>query len=359
MTQYVLRAVNTDDSIQDVGLSFTSLSYSKTINAVGALTLKFIGAHADAAADIFKEDTRILVFRQPNGGASYLDCEAVWFVTRAILSVGSDRKMVLDVGAKSALDLAARNLIAFASGSSQSTVLGAADNEMKRIINLNIGPGGGTRALRGLSVQGNSGLGANVSKQGGWRDLLQAVQEIARDSEAGGTAIYFDIIATGLTTMQFRTWIGQPGAVRSAPTMSLEAGTLRAASWGFDRENDVNVVYGLGQEVAGARQVVTATDGSATTTPWSRRETTIDARNAKLTAELQSEANAELKRRRPKSVVVTADAADTTAAVYGRDWNYGDRIPVSVGGLRYSCLVESVQVSVSGSKEEVKASLKF
>lgn len=358
-TDYSIRLTATDGTVLEGPETFISLSYSKSINAPGALTMSILDDGSRNWANVIDEDTRIMVWRSANGRPARPDLDATWFVTKAIMNQTQDRKRVFDVAAKSALDLASRRLIAYAAGSAQATVNGAAADMMKRLVTENLGASAGAgRVITGLSVQANSSQGATVNKQVGWRNLSQSIQEIARDSEAQGTALYFDIVATSPTTLEFRVVLGQPGAIRSSPVLSLEAGTLRAASWGFDREGTPNVIYGLGQEFQGARQVVTATHSNSTATPFSRREESIEARNATTTAQLQAEANAEMQRRKPVDVVV-AEVADAEGALYGVHWNYGDRIDVLVNGKRYTCLVEGVQVQVSGAREQIKATLRF
>lgn len=339
--------------------TFTSLQYSKAVNSVGALGLSLLDTDDSNWAATFVEDMRIQVWRTPGEGyRPYLDLDAVWFVTKNVTTIGQDRKRTLEIGAKSALDLAARRIVAYSSGSAQATVAGAAETMIKRIISENLGASAGGGRTLSISVPTSAGLGASTNKQVGWRNALQSIQEIARDSEAQGTPLYFDIVAAGSTALQFQVWVGQPGTVRTSPLLSLESGTLRSASWGFDRDGTQNVVYGLGQEFGGARQVAAVFVPAATATPFSRREVTLDARNAVLTSELTAEARSELLRNQPKDVIV-AELANVQGALYGVHWKYGDRVSVLVGGKRYAGMVDSIQVSVSGSREQVQARLKF
>lgn len=210
-----------------------------------------------------------------------------------------------------------------------------------------------------MTVAPNVSKGASANKQVGWRNCLQAIQEMARDSEGNGTPIYYDVVTTA-GGMEFRTWIGQPGVDRRTTTsLSLENGTLRSAAWGFDRENAVTLVYGLGQEFSGARQQVLVADSSNIRSGFDVRETSIDARNATLTSELTDEASAELQRRKSKTFV-SAEIANVQAAQYGVHWNYGDRVTVVVDGIGYGALIEGVQVQVdSNGVENVRATLRY
>lgn len=357
-SKYSIRLVKVDGSVLESPATFTSLNYSKTLNAPGALSMSFLVDGSVDLVSLFPEDTRLMVWREVDKFGQRLDLDAVWFVTSAVMNHGQDRKRTFDIKAKSALDLASRKLVAYAAGAAQATISGAAADMMKRVVTENLGASAGTgRIIPGLTVQANSSQGATINKQVGWRNVLQTIQECARDSESQGTALYFDIISTGTNTMEFRVWLGQPGAIRTSPVLSLEAGTLSAGSWGFDRDGP-NVIYALGQEFGGARQVVSASHSTAAATPFSRREESIEARNAGLTSQLQAEANAEMQRRKPKDVVV-ATVANTEGALYGVHWNFGDRIDVLINGKRYTCLVEGVQVQVSGGKEQISATLRY
>lgn len=361
--QYVVKVLTPEGVQYALPPTYIELSYAKTVNAVGAATLKFL-VNDKVNAAMFPENTRIQIWRSVNGAPAYLDLEATWFVTRNITTVGSDRKKMLEIGARSALDLVNRRIVASASGSSGATIATYADDEIKRIVSEQIANNATIVTGRpGLSaymtVAPNVSKGASANKQVGWRNCLQAIQEMARDSEGNGTPIYYDVVTTA-GGMEFRTWISQPGVDRRTTTsLSLENGTLRSAAWGFDRENAVTVVYGLGQEFSGARQQVLAADTSNIRNGFDVRETSVDARNATLTSELADEASAELQRRKAKTFV-SAEIANVQAALYGVHWNYGDRVTVVVDGVGYGALIEGVQIQVdSNGAENVRATLRY
>lgn len=363
MTDYSLRIIRGDGSIMDGPSTFQKLEYSKAINTPGALSLILL-EDDNAWSKVLIEDTRIQVWREPQDWQGYIDLDATWFVTTNVTTRGDNRQQIVQVAAKSALDLADRRIVAYHAGSAQATINNKADDQMKRIITENLGASAGAgRVITGLTVAANAGQAPVVNKQIAWRGVLQTLQEIARDSETAGTPLYYDIITSGSNGLEFRTWIGQPGSIRTSPILSLEAGSLRSASWGFDRDSVTNVVYGLGPEFGGVRVVATATDSSYAATPYSRRESTVDARvaaeSATPTADTQAEANAEMKRRRPKEITVAAETANNEGARYGVHWGFGDRIPVSVDGRRYTCLVEAVSVVVEQGREQIKATLRF
>jgi hypothetical protein len=236
---------------------------------------------------------------------------------------------------------------------------------IKRVVTENFGSGAGAgRNLSAyISVQSNRSLGGQTDKQASFSNCLQTIQDMAKDSEQGGISVYFDLVPNGQGLFEFRTYIGQTGRNRTSGidtcVMSLQDGTLRSGSYGFDYSGAVNVLYGLGQELNGARQIVSSTDSSTVAlSPFSRRESSVDARKAILTPQLQAECDAELARQKPKSTVV-ADVADGRGSRYGIDWILGDRIIVQLGGNLYPCLIDNVHVSVSGDREQIQATLRF
>jgi hypothetical protein len=345
---------------------FTSLTYAKSVNAAGSLSMKMSRRQFDRSG--LMEDSRILVWRSPAGtGGPSLEMSAQWLVTSILTTYDNDGSQTVSIKAQSALDLLDRRIIAFLAGTAGATANGKADDMMKRVVNENVSAAAGVG--RDWSpyfiVDRNTGLGASIQKQLSYRSVLSTIQEMAKDSETQGTPVYFDVVSVSPSVLMFKTWAGQPGVDRTvnpytSKSISLESGALRSATWGFDSDGKYNVVYGLGQESGGVRQIVAAVDTMpVTVSPFWRREETVDARGAELTAELLGEARAELARVRNKKVV-QATIANNSVVRYGVDWTYGDRLNVEIEGQRYACLVESVSVTVDkNGTDSVSATLRY
>lgn len=358
MSEYRVIVLTPTGTRVDEIASFIELGYAKSINAVGQLSMRF-GPRSGVDPDLFQEDTRLQVWRR-SGSRSYLEMNQEWLVD-AVTNAQDRNGRSFNVRAKSALTLAERRFVAF--GSAATAVTGAADNLMRQIVrDAFIGsalPNGNLQEY--ISVPANLSLGPTVTKAAGQRLILQALQDISRDSEQAGTPVYFDFVSRG-GNLVFETWVDQPGARRlqgaDDPVISLETGSIASAEWGFDLSGTTNVIVAIGESVAGATQIGSASHGSYARTPFSRREGLIDARNAKTTTELNAEASAELQRKRPKKFI-NAEIANVSSAPYGERWAYGDRVPLVVDGVEYTPMVESVSVSVRNGTEEIRAVLRF
>lgn len=353
--------------------ALTSLSYTLTVNAVGALTMAM--PRDVLSDDDVVEDARIEVWRKPDGGTWTREGDTVWLLQREARGISQDRGRYRRIGAVTANHLLTRRIVNGAPGSAAALKTGAACDVMKAYVAGAAGASAGTWAWSGgsasrywptLGIQANDGYGITLTKDASYRNLLTTLQEICRD--ASQTSITcFDLVPTS-STLEFRTYLGQRGVNRTSAigtgasgqlTISAERGNLGGTvETEIDYADSASVVVAGGQG-QGTNRVI-GLYGAAeriTSTPYGLREAFVNATQVTTFNGVVAEAVAELRSQQPRRTL-TGTLLSVPGAEYGIDWNWGDIVRGEFEHDVFSVWIDAVSVSLSGGVETISPTLR-
>ncbi len=327
--------------------------YTRAVNLAGAFKLPLGGVFDDSLLAI---DQRVQVWRQPTGGALYLDFQG--FIRDIRRSDDkNDRRTTTILGGDMNYLLSSR-IVAYAAGSAEASKSNQADDMMKDIVRENLGGSAvATRDLtgQGFSVQADTTDAPSITKAFSYRNVLTVLQELADASYQEGTHLYFGIASTSDTDIEFRTKIDQWGADRSWPDganpviVSQEMSNLQGPLLEFDHFDEINFVYSGGQGEEEGRNVREVEDTTRQgISIWNRREGFRDARDRETDAGVDDAGEALLNKRRP-ALRFNGILMDTKGTQYGLNWQFGDRVTIQYAGFTYDALVNKVEVIVDGN----------
>lgn len=333
-----------------------SFSWTRVINDIGRCRIVLKG---NFDRSLLARDNRIEVWRAPTP-TSDLRLEDTYLIRRPIITtnaVGLQRQTVF---AMSPTELLSRRIVAFVTGSSQSSKTDLVDDMMKEIVDENLGASAGVDdfgASRSFDssffgVQADAGAGPSITKSFAWRNVLVILQDLSDAAREAGTEVYFAIVPTSVTTFEFQTFIDQPGQDRRLPAgsgpilFSLDQGNIEVPVLEDDFEDEVNYVYGGGQGEAAGRDIQEVRDlDRINASIWNRREAFRDSRHEATSAGVTDEAEIRLIEGRPKRRF-SADLLSVDGARYGLDWDFGDRVTVEYLKEQFNALTRAVSISV-------------
>lgn len=336
------------------------LEYVKSLEKAGYFSIQF-GKALDT--ELLQVDRFIEIFRRPVGGS--LSMDFLGFLRYWEREFSKD-VYSLTLAGPDQNDILARRIVAYAAGTAQAGITGAADDGVKDVFNENF-LSGATDADRRLdhnfmdiTVQGDASAGASVDKGFAWRDVPRVMKDVADAAETAGERVYYWLAALGINengsvpVMQFQTATGQPGNdLTNVVIFSPEWGNVEKASLAVDYREEVNYVYAGGQGEGSERVIQTASDtGRINASIYNRREAFVDARNEADPDRVQDVADAALAAGRPVRTF-EATLLDTSQARYGLDWNLGDKVTVRAFGEQFAGIVRTVKVKVSRGEESI------
>ncbi len=308
-------------------------------------------------------DRRIAIYRQPENGSLSLDF--VMLARKFETTTTSQGQTQKKITGGDFNELLTRRIIATYAGSSESEMTGTADNIMKEAVRDSFidnadysGTADPSRSISdyGFTVQADMSDGATLSKGFAWKNNNTVLQDIQADSKAQGREVFFGIIPTSETTMEFRTWAAGRDRTSSGVNpivFSLEWGNLVNPRLVYDSSNEVNYVYGGGQGKESERVIQTASDETRINSSRLNRREAFAFSNGKTSDPVLSDAKTELERKRP-TVRLFADISSTPLTPYGglNGWNLGDMITVNYSGKQIDMLIRAVRVVVSPDGNE-------
>lgn len=333
---------------------FGSLDYTKIQNGTGAFSL-LLPVSLDFS--LIQEDTRIAVFRKPDGGIKSLDfCGLVRYIERSTRGHSQYRT----VAGPDLNDLLATRIIAYAATTAYADKTGHADDVMKAYVRENMGAlvVDTWRDLSdyGFTVAVDTALGTTLSKSAPWRNLLETCKEIADASHSTeATSVYFGIVPldTGWDC-EFRTSIQQWGQDRRNQVIfGLEWGNITDITRNINYRDEKTFAYAGGPGEGTARTIKWAVDSARCfKSPFNRREVFADARNGDSDASIEAEALAAVKDGCPKTLF-SGSIVNVGNYVYGRDYGLGDYVTAVFEKEVIDCRIESVHITAQGAKETV------
>lgn len=309
-------------------------------------------------------DRRIAVYRQPLGGT--LGLESVFMLRQFELSTSEQGQYQLIATGYDLNELLNRRIIAYYAGSAQANMTGTADDIMREIVRDNLvdnadyaGTPSPARDIDsyGFSVEANTSAGPTITKGFSWRNVLTVLQDLQADSRAQGTEVFWGVIPTSETTMQFRAWISGRDRTTTSGTnpivFSLEWGNLASPRLVDDYGAEQNYIYAGGQGEESARIIQTASDTTRMNTSRLNRREGFAFSSGDTTAAVLTDARNDLERNRPTTRLY-GDLLDTPLTPYGGldGWNLGDRVTVNYGNRQFDVTIRGVYVSVSPDGNE-------
>lgn len=214
-----------------------------------------------------------------------------------------------------------------------------------------------------LSVENDWSAAPSSTIGFAYRNVQSVFDSIVNLSRGEGTRLYWALepsFSTATSTgifYRFRlaTYINQPGqdlteSAGSQIFFGPTYGNIKDAVLTYDWSNEATVVYaaGLGQEAARIRSEQEDTDRSQESV-WSRREAFADARfSGGSSTSVAAVAKQKLAEHEP-ILNFTGTLVDTEAARYGRDWDFGDRITVTMQGIELDAVIEVVYLRIDQS----------
>jgi len=352
---WVINYSNLSTSQQATGDLAVSFEYASVLNNIGWFRLTLPGSFDRR---VLRKDNRVVFWRKPVGGAGGI--AFMGFIRSNRTRLDRNGNVLRVVEGKDLNYLLSSRVVAYPAGHARADQTDQADDLMKSLVDENLGANSLTAGGRAVaanvsstyfSVQADAAAGPSITKGMSYRNVLDVLREIADAARAAGTEVYFGIVPTGESTFEFRTKTGQWGQDRTSDvanglTFGPQYGNMGAAELVEDATDEVNYAYGLGQGQGSQRTYSTSADATRTgASLWAIREGKVDARGDATAAGVLDAADAELVKGRPLAYA-TAELLSVPGSIYGKDWNFGDRVTLAIDGRQADALVRYVRVSV-------------
>jgi hypothetical protein len=308
----------------------------------------------------FKIDGKIEVWRKPAGHNKYLEGNTPFFIRKTIHKTDEQRREVVHILAHDAVQLLDRRLVAYDKGTANSEITDFADDMMKVIIDKNfISDVDTTRNIAStyLTLQPQWGLAPSITKDFAWQKILPLFQDICEQSATKGTNLYFDMVYTSPTAVEFRTFIGQRGIDRGLKSkfpyiVGTDGSGLGYASISFDHTNEATFIYAGGRGPAEDRIFKTAYDNDRISqSPFGRIEDFIDSDNSGLDA-VQADADSQLRAKLSK-FALNGHIEQGPTSTYGIHYGFGDIIVAQYKGYSVDVHLDTVRIEIADKQETI------
>lgn len=341
---------------------FINLEYSRVVNAPSWLKLELPAT--TNLSNVIVPDGRIEVWRRPTNGFETLEADAVWLIQNIEQSLTDSGAAQVIIEAVHPLWALNNRYVLDKSTSAAAKKTSAADDMIKAIVREQAGVNAASLRRFPITVQTDATLAPVVNKAFAYRPVLEVLQEIAQTSAELGVYLAFDIVGTGGSGLEFRTYTLTRGVDRRFPgglkplLVGPEYGNVSAAKVRRVWNEEMTAVTVGGPGEGNRKKLTTVTAQQRyLRSPWRYIEDFFDASNATTEAERQDEAQYALRASRPW-FAVEATLLSTPGAEYGVDWQWGDFLTLQAFGLSVDCRVEAVTFRVSGGEEQVDAILR-
>lgn len=235
-----------------------------------------------------------------------------------------------------------------------------ADNMMRAYMRENVGAEAldTTRLIPDIVIEEDRDLGAYVEKQAAWAELEATLVDITRMSSAKGVDLFYDLLPQTQGKFAFHIWSDLRGVDRVRGTdqplvLTEESGLISDVHEVEDWTDVATYVYVLGFDSGGSQIIVRAENKALSRDdPFGRIEITANASEADANSVLSDMAVGTLRSHRPRKIL-TAKVVENSSLVFGRDFDYGDRLMVQVGAAEYECVLDAVATNWQQGREEL------
>ena len=345
--QYTIYVYTAGGTLVAVCTNFLSVAVNRTVNSVDVAQFDVNAVSSTAQYIVY--GAIVEVYRQDSAAGIASTREFAGTIRGIVQSYG--QTTVITARAVGTNAILADRIVAFKSGVANRSQFSAvaAETVMKTLYNYNLSTSATTAngrlldgRLTGAAAATSSGLGNTTSLSCSGQNLLSVLQEV--QLTAGGD---FALVYTAPATWTFTWYTGQLGTDRSASViLSVETGTIAKLTLLTDRIADTTAAVVAGQGEGSARVIVTRP--ASLPTGLDLRETWIDARNQKTTAEYTQLGDVALRTATRSRVTLQTEVLQNAALRYGREYFLGDLVTVyayTAGNITQK--VQSVALSMS------------
>lgn len=358
--------------VGDLTQEVTDFRYVKVANDIG-----FFEVTAPAnewPVEWRGRDYQYHFWRLPNGGAWQLDFVGLALDRFSDTVRGVTTKRVEGYGVN---HLLARRVVAYKSGTAQSTKTDYLDDMCKAVVNDNLA--GGASDARNIATVFNFSVAPDLSdapsvtKSFAFENVLEVLKSLCDTSAgqaSGAVDLYFNIACDAYTSNQrprfeFRTYTGQLGIDRtnsgsnaSAVVFSLENANIDNVHYQRCFSEEYNYVYAGGLGLKDDRNVQEAGDTTRIgESPIARTEMFVTATHLEDAETL--EAVYEALNENVPTRKLSCTLLDTETTPYGVAWAWGDKVTVYYGEGAFHEMVGTVEVKVQNKKETISAQFGF
>jgi hypothetical protein len=360
MANYRVDVYDTNKVRQAILTDFINLSYSKTVNFPGVISITLSGAHPllktigdKWIVEIWRKETdtwqleisglfRDLNWEYSDNSIATINCYGIlsvlgWRVI-AWYADTTDRTKFISKKAETI----AKTLVNYNTTSLASTANGRLRDG---ILNYPT-----------ISVQADSGTGNTLDYFCAYSNLLEALQDL---SNIGGGD--FDLVKQSVGSYQFQWFNGQRGSNKSSTLIfAINYGNMAEPTYNIERSSATSVAIVGGQGEANLRQIVVVNSNDYNVTT-NNIETFVAATDVDTTNGLTSRGNSTLLELSPQSLF-GFKVLQTPSCRYGIEYSLGDLVSVinPFTTDKYTVKIDGVQVSLSDNgNEQIDISMKM
>lgn len=199
------------------------------------------------------------------------------------------------------------------------------------------------RNLATLALAADPAVGGTVTGNARWDNLLALLQQLA---SAGGD-IGFKVVQTANGVLTFSVYPPADKTSNAKFSIALENLFDFAYSYAGPLANSVDV---LGAGTGAARSVLGQRDATSIAL-WGLVEDTRDARDTSDTVTMQQRGTADVNAG-TSLVNLMLTPRDTNAVQYGRDYNLGDIVAITIDGVTITNKIRSVHIELKSPGDQ-------
>lgn len=372
MVDYQIRLKDTSGNLKavfDANGGFRQLAYTEVVNNRGSFVVELDGD--DDRISLFGLDSQVEIWRgnKALGIDWYKAFDGLYRTPVRMLPEDDDN--IFRAHGFSLIDLLRRRDIRYHAGTTGAAKSGVGETVMKTFVSENLGSSAtvvngriDSGVLTGFSVQTDGADGSNWSGSRSNKNLLAVLRDIADQ-----TAVDFDVIKTGSTTFEFRTYEDQRGSDRTAYGLVRSTGlngagnvpvyfntgnrTITNVVYSHNRSDEENNIAALGQGQKTLREIRIEQDATAVAaSPLNKCEGSINANQEDSIAALENAAEIELQKTLPRAGF-SFDVLQTEAQCFGRDYFLGDLVNVQFYDVNVDMKIISAAVVYGQEGERI------